>query len=389
MKKTFMNRLAMFSTAFSVLALAACGNAGDETASSTAGSAAAGEENVKLGLITATTGGAAAYGISIKEGAELAVEKINAEGGAQIDLLIEDEKGDKNEAINAMNKLVHKDNVLAVQGPMLSGTMFAAGPIAQQAGIVALGTSTTADGITDIGDYIFRNAVPEKLAVSAAVKKSHEALGYKTVGIMYSQNNDQMVSVYNTLEAAFAELGVEVVAVETFADGDTDFSAQLTKIKEINPDMLAVASLYQEGALIMKKARSMGIDQQVIGSNGFNSPELLKQAGEAADGVIVGTPWFPGKDSQIVKDFREAYVAKYEREPDQFAAQAYDGINLLYTAYQNSGSATDRAAFRDALAAIEDFEGVTGEFQFDENRDPQMEIQVLTVEDGKFVELTK
>lgn len=385
MKRKFINRLVKFSAAtFSMLALAGCATNAE------AGSTAAKDsEDVKFGLITATTGGAAAYGISIKEGAELAVEEINAKGGAQIDLLIEDEKGDKNEAINAMNKLVHKDNVLAVQGPMLSGTMFAAGPIAQQAGIVALGTSTTADGITDIGDYIFRNAVPEALAVTAAVEKSHEALGYKTVGIMYSQNNDQMVSVYNTLEAAFKEVGVEVVAVETFADGDTDFSAQLTKIKEINPDMLAVASLYQEGALIMKKARSMGIEQPVIGSNGFNSPELLKQAGEAADGAIVGTPWFPGKDAEIVKDFREAYVAKYEREPDQFAAQAYDGINLLYTAFENSGSATDRAAFRDALAAIEDFEGVTGKFEFDENRDPKMDIQVLQVKDGKFVELTK
>lgn len=385
MKRKFINRLVKFSAAtFSMLALAGCA-----TSAEAGKTAAKDSEDVKFGLITATTGGAAAYGISIKEGAELAVEEINAKGGTQIDLLIEDEKGDKNEAINAMNKLVHKDNVLAVQGPMLSGTMFAAGPIAQQAGIVALGTSTTADGITDMGDYIFRNAVPEALAVSAAVEKSHEVLGYKTVGIMYSQNNDQMVSVYNTLEAAFKKAGVEVVAIETFADGDTDFSAQLTKIKEINPDMLAVASLYQEGALIMKKARSMGIDQPVIGSNGFNSPELLKQAGEAADGAIVGTPWFPGKDSEIVKNFREAYVAKYEREPDQFAAQAYDGINLLYTAFENSGSATDRAAFRDALAAIEDFEGVTGKFEFDENRDPKMDVQVLQVKDGEFVELTK
>lgn len=385
MNKKFMNRLVKFSAAtFSMLALAGC--AQTEAADTTAGTDG---EDVKFGLVTATTGGAAAYGLSIKEGAELAVAEINAKGGPQIDLIIEDEKGDKNEGINAMNKLVHKDNVLAVQGPMLSGTMFAAGPIAQQAGVVALGTSTTADGITDIGDYIFRNAVPEALAVSEAVKKSHEALGYETVGILYSQNNDQMVSVYNTLKTAFEELGVEVVAVETFADKDTDFSAQLTKIKEINPDMLAVAALYQEGALIMKKARSMDINQPVIGSNGFNSPELLKQAGAAADGAIVGTPWFPGKDSEVVQDFREAYVATYEREPDQFAAQAYDGINLMYTAYENSGSATDRAKFRDALAEIKDFEGVTGKFEFDENRDPKMEVQVLQVKDGEFVELTK
>ena len=129
---------------------------------------AAGANTAKIGLITATTGGAAAYGLAIKEGVELAVEEINAKSKTKIELIVTDEKGVKNEAINAMNKVVHKDNVVAVCGPMLSGTMFAAGPIAQQAGVPTLGTSTTAEGITDIGNFIFRNAVPESIAIPAA-----------------------------------------------------------------------------------------------------------------------------------------------------------------------------------------------------------------------------
>ena len=119
-----------------------------------------------------------------------------------------------------------------------------------------------------------------------------------------------MVSVNNTARKALEAEGVQIVDTETFADKDTDFSAQLTKIQQAKPDVIVVASLYQEGALIMKKMREMGMNQPVIGSNGFNSPEFIKIAGAAADGVIVGTPWFPNKDDQKVKDFRKAYKDK-------------------------------------------------------------------------------
>lgn len=370
------------------LALAACGN--EEGAAGNGNTVDGDDSSVKFGLITAQTGGASAYGISIEEGAQLAVDEINEENpDHQIEFIIEDEKGEKDEAINAMNKLLHQDQVLAVQGPMLTGTMNAAGAVAQDAETVSLGTSTTGEGITDIGDYIFRNAVPESTAVAEAVRQSHEELGYETAAILYSQNNDQMVSVNNTLEQVFDELGVEVVASETFSDGDTDYSAQLTNISSAQPDVIAVASLLQEGAVIMSAARDMGLDQPVIGSNGFNSPAFIDQSGDAADGAIVGTPWFPGRESEVTQNFNEAYEETYDGSADQFAAQSYDGIYLLYQAWVDSGYTQDRTEFRDALAAIENFEGVTGSISFDENRDPIAEVQVLKIEDGEFVPLAQ
>ncbi len=388
MKNKWMKRFAkMLTVGAAGLVLAACGN---EEASGDESGAAGDDSSVKFGLVTALTGGASAYGVSIDEGARLAVEEINAENpDRQIDFIIEDEKGEKDEAINAMNKLIHQDQVLAIQGPMLTGTMFAGGPVAQEAGVVSLGTSTTGDGITDIGDYIFRNAVPESTAVAEAVRQAHEALGFETAAIFYSQNNDQMVSVNNTLEDVFEEVGVEVVASETFSDGDTDFSAQLTNIQATNPDVIAIASLLQEGSVIMTAARNMGLDQPVIGSNGFNAPAFITQSEEAADGTIVGTPWFPGRDSEITQNFNEAFEAEYGYSPDQFAAQSYDGIHMLYQAWVDSGYTQDRAEFRDALANISNFEGVTGPVSFDENRDPVAEVQVLKVENGEFVPLEK
>ena len=387
MKKSMMKRLAVMSMA-AVVAVGMVG-CGSEKKSD----APAGDKTAKFALISATTGGAAAYGEAIKNGVDLAVEEINkkaeAEKGYKINLVFEDTKGEKNEAINAMKKVIHKDNVLAVAGPMLSGEMFAAGPVAVQGKVVSLGKSTTAEGITDIGEYVFRNAVPESIAVDAAIRKSHETLGFKTAAIMYSNNNDQMVSVHKTAEKALKDLGVQIVDVETFADKDTDFSAQLTKVQAAKPDIIVVASLYQEGALIMKKMREIGMTQKVVGSNGFNSPAFITSAGAAADGVIVGTPWFPNKDDQKVKDFRKAYTAKYGKEPDQFAAQAYDGMYLLYEALKASGSTTDREKFRSALKNIKDFMGVTGKFSFDEKRNPKMDVQVLEVQGGKFDALRK
>ena len=382
MNKSMLKKAAIFGLAGVMAVAAGCGSNKD------AGNANSNE--AKIALLTTTTGGAAAYGESIKAGAELAVSEINADANAvKINLLVEDTKGDKNEAINAMNKVIAKDKVVAVIGPMLSGEMMAAGPVANKSKVVALGTSTTAEGITDIGDYIFRNAVPESVAVDTAIKEAHKTLGFKTAAIMYSNNNDQMVSVNNTARKALESVGVQIVDTETFADKDTDFSAQLTKIQQAKPDVIIVASLYQEGALIMKKMREMGMNQPVVGSNGFNSPQFIKIAGDAANGVIVGTPWFPNKEDQKVKDFRKAYVAKYGKEPDQFAAQAYDAVYLYEAALKKAGSTTDREKFREALKNIADFVGVTGQFKFNEKRDPSMEVQVLQIKNGQFDALKK
>ena len=323
----------------------------------------------------------------MKDGTELAVEEINNNPNTKmkIDLKTYDTKGVKAEAINAMKKCIEQDKVLAIEGPTLSGSMFAAGPIAQQSKVVAFGTGTTAPGITDLGDYIFRNAIPGKMAIPITVKKAHDKLGFKNVAIMYSNNNDQMVGEHGIYEELFKKMGIDVIDTETFADKDTDFSAQLTKIQAANPDVICIAGLYQEGALIVKKAREMGMKQPIIGNNGFNSPAYIEQAGAAAEGTLVATPWNAERQTEKAQHFRKAFKEKYGHEPDQFSAQAYDAIYVMHEAAEKSGSTTDRKKFRDALAQIKDFEGATGKFQFDEHRDPKMDLDVLQVKDGKWV----
>lgn len=381
--KTWKKGLAaMVAAALLAGVFAGCGNSNSDEA---AGSG----NTVKFGFITAYTGPGAAYGQAMKDGVDLAVDEINKDPNTKykIDLVTYDTKLNKTEAVNAMKKAIEEDKVLAVEGPMTSGEMFAAGPIAQQSGVVAFGTGTTAPGITDLGNFIFRNAIPGKLGIPITVEKAHQKFGFKKVAILYSNNNDQMVGEHQIYTDLFKKMGLDVVADETFADKDTDFSAQLTKIQQANPDVICVAGLYQESALIAKKAREMGMNQPIIGGNGFNSPAYIKQAGAAANGSLVATPWNPESDTPKAKHFIEAFKAKYGHEPDQFAAQAYDAMYLMHDAAEKAGITTDRKKFRDTLAGIKGFEGATGKFEFDDNRDPKMDLTVLQVKDGKWVPL--
>lgn len=383
MQKKWLKGMAAAAAA-AVLAGVFAGCGGGQKSS---GGDAKGQQTVKFGFVTAYTGPGAAYGQAMKDGVDLAVEEINNNPNTKmkIDLKTYDTKLVKAEAINAVKKCIEQDKVLAIEGPMTSGEMFAAGPIAQQSRVVAFGTGTTAPGITDIGDYIFRNAIPGKMAIPITVKKAQEKLGFKKVAILYSNNNDQMVGENKIYQELLKEMGLEIVATETFADKDTDFSAQLTKIQAANPDVIAVAGLYQEGALIVKKAREMGMTQPILANNGFNSPAYIQQAGEAANGTLVATPWNAESKSEKAQAFRKAFVAKYGHEPDQFAAQAYDAMYLMHQAAETSGTTTDRKKFRDTLAKIKDFEGATGKFQFDDHRDPKMDLAIMEAKDGKWV----
>ena len=383
-KRNVMKRLTAGLLAMSMaVMIGGCG--GGDKAPAKSGGAAGG--TAKLGVISYLTGAGAAYGESIRQGLELARDEINAKGKVKIELVFEDSKGEKNEAINAANKLIHKDNVLALVGPTLSSEMFAIGPMVNQEGVPIMGTSLTVEGITEIGEYVFRNSLPESVAIPQSIKKAKVKYDLKKVAIMYSDNNDLAVSGFKTIQQTLKEEGIEVLGVETFADKNTDFSAQLTKIATLKPDAIIVAGLYQEAALILKKAREIGISVPVVGNNGFNSPQLIKSAGAAADGAVVASPWFPGKDDPKIKKFIADYKAKFNKEPDQFAAQAYDALQIMAIAIEKSGSTTDRKKLRDELTAVKGYEGVTGKFAFDAKRNPAMDVNVLVVKDGKFTEL--
>lgn len=350
----------------------------------TGGAVSSGAKNAaKIGFTAALTGGAAAYGKSEEEGVRLAVEEINKKGDFPIDLLVEDTKAVPADSMNATKKLI-QEKVSLIIGPMTSNEAKAAGPIIQNAKVPSLEISVTAENITDIGDCIFRNSVPESKNIPQTVKKTHKLLGYKTAAILYAHDNEQHVTAQKYFQKTMEEEGVKVIDVETFGSKDSEYSAQLTNIQHKAPDVIVVCSYYQEGSRILKKMREMGMDQPVLGDNGFVSPELGKMAGAAADNVYVSSMWSADRKDEKVQKFVENYTKAYGRAPDQFAASAYDGVYMAMDAMQRAGTTTNHKKIRDALAQMKDFKGVCGTFSFDEKRDPVVDLILMKMQDGKF-----
>ena len=366
----------------------------------TAFAATAHAADIKIGVAEALTGGAAQYGISIRHGFELATDEINAAGGVngnKLQLVVEDEQGKKEEAINVFKKLIFQDKVLMVFGPTLSNSAQAADPIAQAAKTVAFGTSNTADGITSIGDYVFRNSVTEADVLPETLRVATKHAGIKKVAVMYGNDDVFTKSGYDNFKKALEDAHIPVTTTETFAKGDVDFKAQLTKIKATNPDAIVLSALLAEGAPIMVQARQLGIKVPFIGGNGMNSVKIFDLAKGASDDLYVGSPWSASNDSPENVKFIKAFQAKFNTLPDQFAAQSYDAMHIMVQALKTiklSGDlAAERTALRDALPSVK-WTGATGAFQFRRSTDKagkpagydaQQTAIVSVTKGGKFV----
>lgn len=326
--------------------------------------------DIKLGAAEALTGPAAKYGISIKNGFTLAVDEINAKGGVNANKLVlisEDEQGKKEEAINAFKKLIFQDKVLALFGPTLSNSAFAADPIANATRTVVFGTSNTAEGITAMGPFTFRNSVMEADVLPISTRAAIQHFGIKKVAIIYGNDDAFTKNGYDVFKATLAMQKIPVTDTETYAKGDVDFKAQLTKIKAGNPDAIVCSCLAEEAANIMLQTRTLGMKLPFIGGNGLNSPKLFEIAKDAGENTVIGSPWSAENSAPANVAFIAAYKAKFNVDPDQFAAQAYDAMYITATALKSvklSGDAgKDRLALRDALPAVK-FDGATGKFAF-------------------------
>lgn len=326
--------------------------------------------DIKFGVAEALSGGAAQYGVAIRNGFQLAADEINATGGIngnKIQLVIEDEQGKKEEAINVVKKLIFQDKVLMIFGPTLSNSMFAGGPVANGAKTVIFGTSNTANGITDIGPYVFRNSVMESDVLPVTVATAAKHYNIKKVAVIYGNDDAFTKSGYDVFKNVLEERKLPVTTTETYVKGDVDFKAQLTKIKASAPDAVICSCLAEEAANIMTQARGLGIKAPFIGGNGFNSPKLFEISKLAGEGTFVGSPWSNTNPAPANKAFVAQYIKKYNAEPNQFSAQAYDALYIAAAALKDvklSGDlSADREALKNALPKAT-INGATGPFKF-------------------------
>jgi branched-chain amino acid transport system substrate-binding protein len=349
-------------------------------------------DTVTIGAIFGLSGPISVYGVSQQQAVQLAVAEVNEWAylgeGVTLEVLFEDSVGDAEQAIAAMTKLVEEDGVVAVLGPTLSTEAFAADPIADENETLVMGVSNTATGITEMGEFVFRNSLPESAVIPGTVSQAVEILGLERVGVLYGNDDDFTLSGYDVFVEALEDNDVEILGEETFSRGTLDFSAQLTNLIAQEPDALIASALAEEAIQIINQSRDLGFDGPIIGGNGFNSPAVIEETGENSNGVIVGAAWNIAaiEIDDISRAFVDAYVDAYETSPDQFSAQAYTGAWLFATAIRCADS-VDRVAVRDALAEIEDFASPLGVFSFD-GREPVHDPVAQVVVDGAFAVLT-
>lgn len=347
---------------------------------------------VTVGLVADVTGPAGVYGRSIRNGAQLAAALINQRGGINhhpLVLEVRDAATSETRVVKLYRQMINRDRVLALLGPTLSSEAKIADPIAQGAGVPVIATSNTAPGITAMGSFIFRMSLGEADVIPLAMKVARRHLHFKRVAILYGKDNTVTAGDGDIFKAEATHEGLDVVDTETFTTGDTDFSAQLTRIKNAHPDVILVGALVAEAAHILTQARTLGIlpGVHVIGGNGFNSPALIAQAGAASEGAISGTAWFAGSTRPLNRTFVARYRSRYGHEPDQFAAQAFDGVNILAAGIARAGTTNDRAVLRQALTRISNVPVVTGSdgtFSFTATRDAGEMGTVQIVKNGKF-----
>lgn len=380
--------LAAAAVAAVATGLVASTAAGATTAPPSDGTAATSDceiAEVPIGAALSLTGAAAAYGESQQRGLELARDELNERGGVTYDLRIEDDATEPTQGITVFEGFV-SDGVAAIIGPTLSNGAMQADPVAQEAGVPVLGISNTAAGVTDIGDFVFRDSLTEGAVIPQTIEAAATDLGIESVVVMYANDDAFTQSGYDAFAAALEEQGIEVLDTLTFSKDDADFRALLTEAQDAEPDALVVSALIEAAIPLVSQAREVGLEVPIIGGNGFNSPQLMADAGDAAEGVVVGAAWNSTSATPENQAFLEAYRGAYDADPDQFAAQAYTGLYLIDAAIQSACS-IDPVELRDSLASLADVPTPLGSFSFDENRDAVHPAVVQIVEDGAFAVL--
>lgn len=353
---------------------------------------------IKIGMNLELTGDIPAVGASSKNAAEMFFEKINAAGGIalaegkkqKVDLVVRDNGAKADQAASVAQQLISSQDVVAMVGPNSSACAIPAGEIAESLKCVMISPwstnpKTTLDQASGVPKrYVFRGCFTDPFQALVLAKFARNDLGAAKAAVLYDVSSEAPLVQATLFKDTFTANGGEVVAFETFTTGDKDFSAQLTKIREANPDIVFLPTYYNDVPLIAQQARRLGITAKLLGSDAWSSPEIIKLGGADVDGSYFCNHFSTQIATDQAKQFVADYTAKYGQAPDDVAALTFDACGLLTEAL-TAGGKNDREALREALSKIREYKGVTGTFRFEPGSgDPIKSAVVLQIKDGAF-----
>jgi branched-chain amino acid transport system substrate-binding protein len=377
--------------AFSSLSLWACQKKaasqqapGPEGVGTPAVAAAPADANtLLLGEVGSLTGAQATFGISSRNGIQLALEEANAHGGVngkRLAVRVYDDQGKAEEAANAMKRLVNQDRVLLVLGEVASSNSLAMADVAQAARVPMISPSSTNAKVTQRGDYIFRVCFIDPFQGFVMAKFARENLKLNKVSVLKDQKSDYSQGLSDVFARKFTEMGGKVVGVEAYAQGDSDFRAQLTAIKAQGPEAIYVPGYYTDVGIVARQARELGLKVPLLGGDGWDSEKLYELGGTAIEGSYFSNHYSPEDPSPTTQAFIQSYKKEFGGVPDALAALAYDAANVAVDALKRAKDLTG-SSIRDAIAQTKDFKGAAGTITLDENRNAVKPAVVLQVGD--------
>lgn len=345
-------------------------------------------ETARYGVSGPFSGNNAEYGRIWKKAMGMAVDEINAVGGVQgrpVELVYEDSQADPKQSVPVAQKFVNDDSILAELGDFASPASMAASPIYERAEMVQFGFTNSHPDFTGGGEYMFSLVLSQEQDAAFLAQTAFERLGQKQA-ILY-RNTDWGKATQDVYANEIEKLGGELVAVENYLEDEKDFKSILAKIRDAEPEVVALISYYTDGALIVQQAESVGLDAKLVANGACYSPQFIELGGEATEGVVLTTVFFPENPRPEVRTFVQNYNELYDENPDQFAALSYDAVKIIAWATERAGF--DRQGIREAMVAGTEIPSVIyGPFTFGEDRRVENAMAVpIQVQNGTFTVL--
>lgn len=343
-------------------------------------------ETIKVGMLTPLSGPIAIYGQTTLNGIKLATEELNKKGGIKgnkIELIIEDNKGDAAEAVNAVKKMISVNKIKALLGPVISTNSLAVAPIMQENKIPMLTPTGTNSTITQVGDYIARTCFIDEFQGQVMGAFAIKNLKAKNAVILTDVNSDYSEGLAEEFKKVFEANGGKILDTVSYVANDVDFTSQLTKIKMKKPEVIFVPGYYSEVSLIVKQARELRIDSVFLGGDGWDNGKLFEIAGDSINGSYISTHFSSESEDQQIKSFLKNYKARFGEEPSVLSALGYDAANVMYAAMERTEN-LDSTEIKNEVNKTKDFKGITGVISLDENRNAVKSAFVLEAKDGKF-----
>ena len=354
------------------------------------GGSADSAKEVVIGEYASMTGPTATFGQSSHEGIMLAVEELNQAGGVlgkPIKIITEDDRGEQQEAVTAVQKLISQDKVVAVLGEIASKRSLAGGGVCQKSKIPMLSPASTNPAVTQVGDYIFRVCFTDDFQ-GAVCAQFAQKKGWKKVAVFTDVANDYSKGLTKVFKETYPKAGGQIVAEESYREGDNDFKSQLQKMKSASVDAVFLPGYYTDVGKILRQARESGFGVPFFGGDGWDDPQTYLKLGSIADGCYFTNHYAADDKRAEVQAFIGRYGAKYKNPdgtakiPDAMGICGYDAARVLVDAIKRAGS-TDPQKIRDALAATKDFPGASGKITIDPNRNALKPIVILEFRGGK------